>query len=98
MRDPKIKIHTLFHLVAKDNTPHTPAINSVDQCVAAVCSICTHTTAIRATEAAFTACRKAEKISEFRNHFTIGWINATNTKLGRKIPKAATNAPLQPFM
>ncbi len=54
--------------------------------------------AIKATEATFTASKKAENSWESRIFFTKGFNKATKTKEGRNIPIVLTNAPIPPFI
>ena len=57
---------------------------------------CQVTTAISASEAAFTPSRNAPAAGERRRRGTSGPLTATNTNAGRKMPSVATPAPGQP--
>ena len=51
---------------------------------------------IKATEAILTVSKNADIIPDFLNFGTIGFIKATNTKAGKKIPIVAAKAPGKP--
>src|SRR5665213_470344 len=51
---------------------------------------------IIATDAIFTASRNDENIFEFLIFLAKGFNNAINKKEGKKIPRVATDAPVQP--
>ena len=66
------------------------------QSVRASIPIFIHTVIITATEAAFTASRKAEKIFDFLSLGKRGLRRATKRKEGRKIPSVARREPVIP--
>ena len=74
------------------------AIKIVRQSVIVSLHIAKQTLTIIATDATFTASKKAENSSDVRTFFTARPSNATKTKDGRKIPMVETTAPVKPLI